>query len=136
MSKQLSIYVENIPGQLLKITRKLRENKINIKAMCITETKEAGVLRMIIDNPLLGEKILKEEGFSVQVANVLIVKIADQVGAIESFLSVLENQELNIEYMYDLLNNEVGFAKLVLKLDGQIEKQTYSDLWEVEDFKE
>lgn len=49
--KQLSIFVENKPGRLAEITSVLEKNNIDIRALSIADTKDFGILRLIVNNP-------------------------------------------------------------------------------------
>ena len=48
--------------------------------MCITDTSESGVLRLIVDYPEEGVALLKESGISSQISNIIVVKIKDKPG--------------------------------------------------------
>ena len=47
--KQLSIFVENKRGRLAEITGLLHEAQIDIRALCIADTKNFGILRLIVE---------------------------------------------------------------------------------------
>ncbi|MBQ7757249.1 MAG: ACT domain-containing protein, partial [Oscillospiraceae bacterium] len=49
--KQLSVFVENRPGKLSAVTRLLGDNKIDIRAMSIADTKDFGILRLSVNDP-------------------------------------------------------------------------------------
>jgi len=55
--KQISVFVENASGKLAKITGILAEAGINIRALCIADTVDFGILRMIVPEPDKAEKI-------------------------------------------------------------------------------
>ena len=49
--KQLSIFLQNRMGSLSKPLEVLSENDINIRAMCMADTSEFGILRLVIRVP-------------------------------------------------------------------------------------
>ena len=49
--KQISIFVENKPGRLSNITNILKQNDIDIRALSIADTKDFGILRLIVNDP-------------------------------------------------------------------------------------
>ena len=51
MIKQISIFVENKPGRLKAMTNILKDNKIDIRALSIADTKDFGILRLIVNDP-------------------------------------------------------------------------------------
>ena len=46
--EQLSIFVENKPGRMAEITRLLQENDIDIRALSIADTRDFGIMRLIV----------------------------------------------------------------------------------------
>ena len=54
--KQLSIFLQNKLGSLSKPLEVLNENNINIRAICMADTSEFGILRLVVDNPEGGKK--------------------------------------------------------------------------------
>ena len=64
--KQLTIFVENKQGTLVKITDALAKNDINIRALSIADTQDFGILRLIVTDYDKAEKVLFDEGFLVK----------------------------------------------------------------------
>jgi hypothetical protein len=52
--KQLSIFLQNRMGSLSKPLEVLSDADINIRAMCMADTSEFGILRLVVDNPEKG----------------------------------------------------------------------------------
>ncbi len=100
--KQLSVFIENREGRLERVTESLSEKNINIISFSLADTSEYGMLRMIVSNPEEGRKVLKEEGFSAMLTDVIAVKIAQKPGTLHSVLKVLFEAGLSVEYMYTL----------------------------------
>ena len=48
--KQLSVFIENRPGRLSAVTKILGDNDVNIRAMSLADTKDFGILRLILEN--------------------------------------------------------------------------------------
>ena len=48
--KQLSVFIENRPGRLSAVTKILGDNDVNIRAMSLADTKDFGILRLIVDD--------------------------------------------------------------------------------------
>ena len=100
--KQLSVFIENREGRLERVTEALKEHGINIASFSLADTSEYGMLRMIVSDPDEGRKVLKEEGFSVMLTDVIAVKIAQKPGTLHEVLKVLFEADLSVEYMYTL----------------------------------
>lgn len=109
MIKQLSMFLRNQPGELSKIMSVFDEYKIKIIAMCITDTNENGIFRVIVDKPVAAEMILKKIGINNFTSSVLIVKITE----IKKLFFEMNANNLNVEYMYSMDSNY-----LVIKFDN------------------
>ena len=55
--KQLSAFVENKPGKLSHMIKALSEADINLRAMSIADTKDFGILRLMIFMVLLKQAV-------------------------------------------------------------------------------
>lgn len=100
--KQLSVFIENKEGRLEGVTQVLKEHNINIASFSLADTAEYGMLRMIVSDPDEGRRVLKEEGFSAKLTDVIAVKIPQKPGTLHEVLDVFYNAGLSVEYMYTL----------------------------------
>lgn len=100
--KQLSVFIENREGRLERVTEALKEHDINIASFSLADTSEYGMLRMIVSNPEEGKRVLKEEGFSAMLTDVIAVKIEQRPGTLHEVLKVLFDAGISVEYMYTL----------------------------------
>jgi len=113
--KQLSVFLENEPGRLLKMTKVLGQNNINIRAITIAETENFGVARMVVDNEAAAEKALKDAGLVCQGTEVLAVEIPDIPGGLAGILQCLEKADANIEYMYGFMEHATDKAIMIFR---------------------
>ncbi|NLP15556.1 MAG: amino acid-binding protein [Clostridiales bacterium] len=100
--KQLSVFIENKEGRLEGVTQVLKEHNINIASFSLADTAEYGMLRMIVSDPDEGRRVLKEEGFSTKLTDVIAVKIPQKPGTLHEVLKILFEAGLSVEYMYTL----------------------------------
>ena len=119
-AKQLTVFIENRSGRLSEVLNVLKENNVNILSLSLADTTEFGLLRLIVDNAALGKEKLTENGFSSLLSDVSIIKIAHKVGSLQNLLMVIDDNGVNIEYMYGL-SIESDEAYVVLKA-SDIEK--------------
>ncbi len=118
-AKQLTVFIENRTGRLSEVLNVLRVNNVNILSLSLADTTEFGLLRLIVDNPALGKEKLTEGGFSSLLSNVSIIQIPHKVGSLQELLRVIDDNGVNIEYMYGL-SIESDEAYVVLKAsDGE-----------------
>lgn len=113
--KQLSVFIENRKGRLERVTETLKEHNINIASFSLADTSEYGMLRMIVSDPVEGKRVLKEEGFSAMLTDVIAVKIAQKPGTLHEVLKVLFEAEISVEYMYTLATAGVD-TSIIMKL--------------------
>lgn len=119
-AKQLTVFLENRAGRLSGVLGVLKENGINVLSLSLADTTEFGLLRLIVDKPALGKEKLSECGFSSLLSDVSIIKIPHEVGALQTLLSGIDKDGVNIEYMYGL-STGADNAYIVLKT-GDAEK--------------
>ena len=100
--KQLSVFIENTKGRLERVSEALKEHNINIASFSLADTTEYGLLRMIVSNPEEGRRVLKEEGFSANLNDVIAVKIEQKPGTLHDVLKLLSDAGISVEYMYTL----------------------------------
>jgi len=132
---QLSVFLMNQPGALVEVIRSISGAGINIRAMSIAEANDFGILRIIVSDTdavcsLLGDKYLFSR------TDVVAAKMSDRSGALYPILTVLNEANINIEYMYAFTGsgseeayvvfrvNDVKTAEEVLNANGI---QTLSD---------
>ncbi len=113
--QQLSVFLENRSGKLTDLTETLRKKNINITALSVAETSEYGILRLIVSDPASALTLLKGEGFSVGLTDVICILMPDTPGALARVLRLLSDNNLCVEYMYAFSMNEKAMA--IIKVD-------------------
>ncbi|MBO5091392.1 MAG: amino acid-binding protein [Clostridia bacterium] len=113
-AKQLTVFIENRSGRLSEVLNVLKENNVNILSLSLADTTEFGLLRLIVDNARLGKEKLSEKGFSSLLSDVSIIKIPHKAGSLQALLKIIDENGVNIEYMYGL-SIESNEAHVVLK---------------------
>ena len=113
-AKQLTVFIENRSGRLSEVLGVLKDNGVNILSLSLADTTEFGLLRLIVDNAARGKEKLTENGFSSLLSDVSIIKIPHKVGRLQELLKVIDENGVNIEYMYGL-SIESDEAYVVLK---------------------
>ena len=113
--RQLSVFVENKQGSLHEITDALAKANINLRSMCVADTSNFGIVRIIADDPEEAKVLLDKEGHAANVRLVNAFAVPDQPGGLAKVLSLLEGKGVNIEYMYALITTESGKAYSVMR---------------------
>ena len=111
---QISVFIENKEGNLLTVSKILKDNNIDIRTLSLADTSEYGMLRMIVSDEELAKKVLKEAGFPVSITPVIAVRKNNKVGFMHDLLAKIPAEIANIEYMYTLPSDEGSV--LILKV--------------------
>lgn len=102
--EQISVFLENKAGRLAEVTNILAVANINIKALALADTSEFGILRLIVDKQEEAHSALKANGFTVARTDVVAVEVSHTPGSLNHILRMLEDKEINVEYMYGFPN--------------------------------
>ena len=114
--KQLSAFVENKPGTLLAMLKALADAGINIRAMSIADTRDFGILRLIVSDVEKAANVLEHNSI-VTTTDVLAAEMRDEAGALSNILSALGDANTNIEYLYAFTARTERGAYVVFRVD-------------------
>ena len=115
--KQMSVFVENTTGRLAQLTRVLGNDGIDIKASCIADTVDFGILRCIVDDPEEATRVLKEHGFTASITEVIAMELEDRPGGFADVLEILAKENIGVNYIYSTIRSKEGAAIIVLKVE-------------------
>lgn len=114
--KQLSIFLENTKGSLVKLTSLLGEHDIDLIAMSIADTEQYGILRCIVPDNAKAIKVLRDAGYSMRETDVLAVCVDDKPGGLAGILSLLGNADISVEYLYSFVRTTGKYALVIFHL--------------------
>ena len=112
---QISILLQNNPGQLSAICGALAEANINIAALSLADTSDFGIVRMIVDDHEKAKKVLSEKGNVVNVREVIAVCVGDKPGGMAEVMKVVDAAGTNVEYSYAFAFHRGEKAVLVFR---------------------
>ena len=115
--EQISVFIENKSGRLAEIARVLGEAGINIRALSLADTSDFGILRLIVNDREKAKSVLKEKGFTVSKTEVVAVEVPDRPGGLYQILRKLENESINVEYMYAFVERCGENAVIIFRFD-------------------
>jgi len=115
--EQISIFIENKSGRLAEITRILGDAGINIRALSLADTSDFGILRLIVNDGAKAATVLKENGFTVNMTEVVAVEVPDRPGGLSAILQTLDRNAINVEYMYAFVERCGGNAIIIFRFD-------------------
>ena len=119
---QVSVFLENKPGTLDKMTEVLAKHGVNIRALSLADTNDFGIARMIVNDVYEATNVLKEENFVATFTPVLVYKISDEAGSLNSLLKNFTETNVNVEYMYAFAGKKNAYMIFRVKDTEKAEK--------------
>ncbi len=113
--KQLSIFLENKAGAIADITKLLGSNNINIRSLQIADSADFGILRLIVDDGVKALELVKNEGYTAKLTDVINAVVPDKPNGLNELLNILTENNIEIEYLYVFIGNTNFGAEAILK---------------------
>lgn len=106
--RQLSIFIDDRVGQLLRLTQLLSGTEVRILGLMVVNSVDCAIVRMIVDDPDEAVRILTDHRFPVKETEVLVVCLPHGNRAMISMWSAVLGAEINVHYTYALLGHSHG----------------------------
>ncbi len=116
--RQLSVFIENKEGSLHLITEVLAKAGVDLRSMCLADTSDYGIARIITNDPDKAKDALEAAGYAANIRSITGFAVPDVPGGLASVLAVLDGKDVNIEYMYALITGTAGKAYAVMRTDN------------------
>lgn len=104
-------------GSLAKPLEVLTVANVNIRAMCMADTSEFGILRLVVDDPEKGKEALEENNFLVKITEIIGVEMNDAPGGLTTVLDIIKDNLIDLEYLYAFSHDKADKAILLLHSD-------------------
>ncbi len=114
--KQISVFLENKPGQLAEFTKLLKKNDIDMRALSLADAEDFGILRLIVDDSYKTACILKDAGYVFSITPVLAIELSDKPGSLAHVLDILGENDVNLEYTYAFLTRKKDRAYMIFRV--------------------
>lgn len=112
---QISVFVENRSGTLVKVLDLFKEAGIQLIASTISDTVEYGIFRIICSEPMKAKRVLEEAGVSSNVSEVFAITLDNTPGTAADAVRMLSREGIGISYMYSFLLSGKGI--LIFRTD-------------------
>ncbi len=112
---QISVFTDNRPGTLARITAALGKRGVNIIGVAAWGETDHGVIRMVVDEPLKALHLLGEHGMMCTESKVLGIHLPNTPGTLNQVANLLGKKKVNVDYCYGSDSPEGGV--LYLKVD-------------------
>jgi len=117
--QQLSLFLENRPGQLREPCEALAAAGIDLLTMSLADTSNFGILRFIVRDPARAKEVLEAAGMVVRMTEVVPVEVDNRPGGLARALAAIELAGLGVEYMYDFgAASRGGKAAIVFRFEN------------------
>lgn len=113
---QLSVFVENKSGTLLKVLELLKEGGIQLIASTISDTVEYGIYRIICSEPEKAYNILKDAGITANISDVFAITLDNTPGQAANAIQSFTKAGIGISYLYSFLLQGKGI--LIFRTDN------------------
>lgn len=134
---QVSVFTQSQPGHLLRILNILAEEELNVRGFSCSDSGDFGIARFVLDEPQKALDILQAKGFAAAMTEILVFELHDTPGELQSVVSLLANDGLNIVYSYSLISTcvairvkEIDRAKKLLQDNGValVTQETFAEV--------
>jgi hypothetical protein len=134
---QISVFVENQPGHMSRLTTILEEADVSIRGFSLADTADFGIARFVVDKPEIALASFGAAGVLARTTDLLCIALPDKPGALDYVFSVVSAAGINVEYAYSLVSTYVALkvgdirrAELLL-LEQPVRLIEQSDLQEL-----
>ena len=115
--RQISVFLENKPGTLERMTQALADGGVNLRAISMAEAADYGIARIIVDDLIGASTVLKDADFVISLTPVLAYEIPNEPGGLNKLLMRFTQAGINIEYMYScIIGDEEKRAYMILRV--------------------
>jgi len=115
---QLSVFMDNRVGQLLRLTKLLEKTDIRILALSVVNFMDCAIVRMIVDDPDAAAERLQDGGFALSQNEIIVVQLPSGKRALLQTSATLLRAEVNVAYTYPLLSRPGGRPAMAVQTDS------------------
>ena len=113
--KQLSVFIENKSGSLVRVLRLLKQEDIQLIASTIADTVDYGIFRIICSQPDKAYRVLRDAGVAVSLCEVFAIELDDRPGQAADAIELFAGEGISIAYLYSFLLK--GKGVLIFRTD-------------------
>ena len=116
--KQISVFLENKTGALDKPCQILAENGISLSALTLADTKEFGILRLVVKEWEKALAVLSQAGFMAKTTDVAALEVDHKAGSLAAVMKLVSKHGIGIEYMYAFLGGKnANHAYMIFRVE-------------------
>ena len=123
MPLQVSVFAENRPGKIERITKVLADRGINIRAVTISDSGDYGIVKLLLDRPAAGCEALTEAGIAASLREIVAVRMKDSPGGLHEVASALSGSGINVEDAYGFIISSKKEAVFVFQVESPLKAE-------------
>src|SRR5262245_10770473 len=116
--RQISVFLENRLGQLLRLTKLFEKSEVHILAVSVEGSIDCAIVRLIVDDPDTAHDMLRESGFAISETELLVVELPAGKRGMMTVCAALIAGEVNINYTYALLPGANRGGCIAIQVDN------------------
>lgn len=116
---QISVFIENKPGNIANFTNFLAEHKIDMRAFQIADSSDFGIIRIIVDDPFNTLTLLRDNDWICNLTHVIGVKLPDEPGSMAEAMNVIASNGYSVDYVYAFLARGTDDALMVFRVKDE-----------------
>ena len=106
---QISVFIENKPGNIANFTNFLAEHKIDMRAFQIADSSDFGIIRTL----------LRDNDWICNLTHVIGVKLPDEPGSMAKAMNVIASNGYSVDYVYAFLARGTDDALMVFRVKDE-----------------
>lgn len=115
--RQISVFLDDEPGTLGRVAKRLGEHGVNIYALSLAEGLGHGYVRMVVDKPDEALKVLRVADELTLEREVLLLELSNTPGSLGAVAARLGEAGVNIEYAYCAGGPNVDKGLVVMRVN-------------------
>lgn len=116
-ARQISVFLANRPGTLAALMKSIKDCGVNMRALSIADTRDFGIVRMIVNDTDSTLSCLRDAGYAVTVTDIVAVTVPDAPGQLSRVVAVLAERGVNIEYLYAFNGKSDRAVSFAIRVD-------------------
>ena len=118
--KQITVVLENKPGELARLGEALAQEKINIDALSVSDTTDAGLVRLVTRQHDEALRALAKAGLPAFAVEVLQLELYNKPGALADISRKLAKGKINIQYLYTGPSGPQDRATVIIRVTNPL----------------
>jgi len=116
--KEFSVSLVNKPGVLAGVLKALSKAKVDGVAMTLSDSADLGVLRLVVVQTDLAQKVLSQLNVPMTHSDVLQIELTNKSGALADVVEKLAKAHINIAYAYCTSGGKGGKTTGIINVEN------------------